>query len=387
VRWLSGDHQSRTTVRDALVAVARDSVAAGPRLRLLDPADLDVVLRHGTEQRLGSSLVVSLRSASLPVPAWLETHRFESASRRANIMNGLSHIAPALSEAEIPWVVLKGPVISSSFDSFEQREFADLDILVPGNRLGDVLDVFYNVGIDAQNHNWDAYQRYGVAEFPIFVAGTPIDLHWQVIGLAAIRRRFTVDVGDMLKRRYRTSIGEIELYRLDTEDHALHVALHAGLSGGHHIGLLRDVHETVRASNPDWEQLVARCHRFGVAPMVGQVLDRCRHVLGTPVPSEIPEELAPLPALSLRRRLDARVRRRGLTPETAHSGFIIGASRSGVVNSVQRAAEMLSERATIRFGHSPQWDASDPEGALYWNRHSGGAEGMAGYLAFAEQES
>ena len=201
MRWLPGDHRLRTAVRDTLVAVARDPVAAGPRLRLLDPTELDMVLRHGTEQRLGTTLVVSLRSASLPVPAWLETHRFESASRRANIMNGLSNIAPALSEAEIPWAVLKGPVISSSFDSFEQREFADLDILVPGNRLAEVLDVFGDVGIDAQNHNWGAYQRYGVAEFPIFVAGAPIDLHWQVIGLAEMRKRFTVNVGDMLERQ------------------------------------------------------------------------------------------------------------------------------------------------------------------------------------------
>jgi hypothetical protein len=387
VRWLPGDHQSRTSVRGALIAVAQDSVAAGPLLRKLDPADLDIVLRHGTQQRLGTSLVVSLRSASLPVPEWLETHRFEAASRRANIMNGLSNIAPALSEAGIPWVVLKGPVISSSFDSFEQREFADLDILVPGDRLADVLDVFDDVGIDAQNHNWGAYQRYGVAEFPIFVHGAPIDLHWHVIGLAETRRRFTVNVGDMLKRRYKTSIGDIEVYRLDTEDHALHVALHAGLSGAHHIGLLRDVHETVRASNPDWEQLVARCRRFGVAPLVGQVLDRCQHVLGTPVPSGIPEELAPVPALSLRRRLDTRAHPWDVTPETAHSGFIIEASRSGAVNSVQRAAEMLSERVATRFGRSPRWNASDPKGALYWNRHSGGADGMAGYLAFAEQES
>jgi hypothetical protein len=48
---------------------------------------------------------------------------------------------------------------------------------------------------------------------------------------------------------------------------------------------------------------------------------------------------------------------------------------------------MLSERAAIKFGHSPQWNASDPKGALYWNRHSGGADGMADYLAFAEQKS
>ena len=387
MRWLPGDPQSRTTIRDTLVAVARDPNAAAPRLALLDPAELDIVLRHGTEQRLGTSLAMSLRSASLTVPAWLEIHRFQTATRRASIMNGLAMIAPALADSRIPWVVMKGPVIAASFSSFEQREFADLDILVPGDRLAEVLKILAKIGIDDLNHNWEAYLRYEVAEFPVFVAGMPIDLHWHFVGLGKVRRRFTVNVREVLDRRYTTTINGIRVNRLDAEDHAIQVALHAGLSGAHEIGLLRDVHETIQASNLEWDELVSRSVRFGVAPLVGHVFDRSVRVLGSPVPPEIVSDMVPNSSLALRRRLDSTSYPWHGDEENIYSGFLISASRSGLGNSAARSSELLGERAAGWFGHSPRWSAYDPQSPLYWSRSSSDVSAIARYLEFTEGSS
>jgi hypothetical protein len=373
-------------VRDALVAVAVDPVAAADVLNRLDANDLGLVLAHGTGQRLGTSLAVSLRSAALPVPDWLEVHRFEAATRRARIMNGLGAIAPALDRSRIPWVVLKGPITAASYAAPEQREFIDLDILVPGDRLANVLATLSEVGIDDQNRSWSAYVRFGVAEFPVFVAGAPIDLHWHLIGLGRTRERFTVDIDEILSRRSSTTIGGVDVGRLDAEDHAIHVALHAGLSGATQIGSLRDVHETVRSSDLDWDEFVSRSRRFGAAPIIGHVLDRCNTILGTPVPGEVVSRLAPRSALAMRRWLDRRPHPWGDPGTAAFSGFAVTTARSGFRDSASRATEILGERVVGLAGRTGRWSAYDPDSPLFWNTQHGKTGDMTTYLDFAARQ-
>jgi hypothetical protein len=374
-------------VRDTLVAVVVDPGDASDRLGSLRATELALVLEHARAQKLGTAAASCLRFASLPVPAWLEAHRFDIATRRATIMSTLAKIAPALSKSGIPWVVLKGPVTAASFESPHLREFGDLDILVPGRSLADVLDVFAGIGVDDQNHNWGPYTRYGVAEFPVFIGGAPIDLHWHLIGLAKTRKRFNIAIDELLSRRQPVSLGGIDCYRLDTEDHLMHVALHAGLSGAGNLGLLRDVHETARSSDIDWEEFMTRSSAEGVGPLAGQVLDRCVTALGTPIPFAVSERMAPSSARALRRWLDGRVLPWTSASDNAFSGFLVSSSRSGISESAARAGEILGERASGLLGNQPRWSAYDPDGRLYWNRSADDPDSFQKYLEYAMSES
>jgi hypothetical protein len=386
--WIVGltSKSSRSTIRDLLIAVINDPDAAADQLRSLDATCLEMVLEYGMAQKLSTAIVACLRSASLPVPDWLEAHRFKVAARRAVIEAGLARIAPAMNDSGIPWAVLKGPVTASSFSSPHLREFGDLDILVEGLDLADVLDVFAGVGIDDLNHNWEPYARYGVAEFPVIVGGAPIDLHWHLIGLSSVRQRFTVSIDQILDRRRSVSLGGVDCYRLDAEDHLGHVALHAGLSGAGNLGQLRDVHETVRANEIDWDEFMVRTKLHGVAPLVGHVLDRCVSVLGSPVPTSVIANLTPGSTLVARRWLDGRGHPWGDPSETSYSGLVVSVSRKGVMGTATRAAEMIWERAAGIAGRQPLWSAYDPESPLYWRGGQPGARGFDDYLAYSARE-
>jgi hypothetical protein len=341
------------------------------------------VLQAGTAQGLGTCLVASLQVAGVPVPTWLEAHRFDLTVHRATILRALTTIAPALTAADIPWVVLKGPAIAASGDAPELREFKDLDLLVAGHNLGKALDVLDSAGIDAMNSNWGAYLRHGVAEFPIHMFGTPIDLHWHLVGLEKLRKRFGIPIEDLLERRVLTATMGTSFPALDAEDSVIHVALHAGLSGATRIGWLRDVHLMLGGPAVDWSSLIDRSRRYGASSLVGHVLDRCRLTLGSPVPPEVPRQLTPRNALVARRALDARPPAHRSSLENAFSGFIVATSRAGSINTAGRAKEILEDQIGTRIGSPPRWSAYDPQGPLYWDRESGGADGLQRYVEFA----
>jgi hypothetical protein len=162
--------------------------------------------------------------------------------------------------------------------------------------------------------------------------------------------------------------------------------LHAGLSGAYRLGWLRDVHHTVRADDLDWDELVSRALRYRVGPVIGHVLDRCRSVIGTPVPPEIPGRLAPGSGLAARRWLDEQRPLPRTRSDVSFLGFPVAISRAGVANTLGRTGELLRERLTQTGRRSPRWSAYDPEGPLYWKRSTGGPGGLASYLEFARRK-
>jgi hypothetical protein len=379
-------HASAQVVRDTLVAAALGG-GIGEHLGSLRPVDLAAVLSAGTKQGLGTSLVAGLHTAGLPVPDWLEAHRFDTTLRRAQIVSALSVIAPMFDGSGVPWAVLKGPVVTPREGGSSDREYGDLDLLVTAARLRESLGMLDDVGTEALNRNWEPYIEHRVAEFPVHTLGVPIDLHWHLIGLGRIRDRFSISTAEVLERRIGMPVGEVEIQRLDIEDNLIHVALHAGLAGATRMGALRDVHWLVDRQETDWDTVLVRTRRFGCGSIVGQVLDRCRTVLGTPVPDGFAERLAPIRALRLRRYLDGMSMPIQRLDEQSYRGFPVAVARDGTIETTGRARELLRTRLETRVGSPPRWSAYDPEGPLFWERDTGGATGLSEYLEFAVASS
>jgi hypothetical protein len=349
----------------------------------LTPEESSLLTGRAIAHGLGTTLAVVMRRAGLPVAADLEEHRFEATVRHTRILATLHRVAPALTDAGIPWVVLKGPVIADSLVLPAVREFADLDLLVSAPRLGDALTVLGAAGVETVNRNWEAATRYGVAEFPVATADTTIDLHWHVIGLGTTRRRFGVAVDEMMKRRVAAPVGGVDGYRFDPEDQLIHVSLHCGLGGADRLAGLRDVHVTVATSDLDWDVVAARAVRYGAGPIVGQVLDRCRLLLGTPVGSSIPSRMAPGIGLATRAMLD-RWSLRGSSDKLC-SGFAVAVGRRGVANTIGSAFELVRDRVAVAMGRPRRWSAHDPDGPLFWLRPTGGPDGLERYLRMATE--
>jgi hypothetical protein len=347
----------------------------------LTPDEFSLLARRAVAHGLGTTLAAVMRRAGLPAGADLEEHRFDASVRHGRIMATLHRVAPVLTEAGIPWVVLKGPVIADAFVLPAMREFADLDLLVSAPRLGDALGALGAAGVERVNRNWEAAIRNGVAEFPVATADTTIDLHWHVLGLGMTRRRFSVAVDEMLARRVAAPIGGVAGYRLDPEDHLIHVALHCGLGGANRLGELRDVHATVGTSDLDWDVVSSRAVRYGTGPIVGQVLDRARLLLGTPVHSSTLSRMAPQAGLATRAMLD-RLSLRGHSDRLC-PGFTVAVARHGFANTIGSAVELVHDRVAVAMGRPARWSAHDPEGPLFWLRPTGGPDGLERYLRMA----
>ena len=371
-------------VRDALIAIVRRPGEAGTILAGLPPEERDLVLDAAVHHGLGTTVAVACHDARLPVPDLLQAHRFDMANRRAHIMTALGALAPALTAAGIPWAVLQGPVVATYLPEPSQREFVDLDILVDGARIADALDAFGDAGASHVNRNWEGALRHGVAEFPAFVAGIPVDVHWHLVGLRKERRRFAIPVAAMLERARPVAWGSVTGRRLDPEDNAIHVALHEGLGGAWRLSGLRDVAAFAGAGDLDMDTLVRRALDYGAAPVVGQVLDRCREVLDAAVPPQVAGRLAPPAALRARRWVDRRWSR---GPRQPFSGIVVSAARRGSAATIAAASGQTADRILAAMGRERHWSAYDREGPLYWEHGSEDASAFGAYCRMAAEES
>jgi hypothetical protein len=87
----------------------------------------------------------------------------------------------------------------------------------------------------------------------------------------------------------------------------------------------------------------------------------------------------------LRRRLDVGTPWLRYSVDPSFSGFLVAISRAGTMETAGRTRELVWSHMGTRIGRAERWSAYDPNGPLYWQRASGGADGLQRYLQFAAQ--
>jgi hypothetical protein len=282
--------------RRALVASLRSpSAPAGPPLAsavaACDPEQLaDLAISEG----LAGPAHDRLAGLLPPGPgSRLATEARRDAVRHLAYLSLLGKFAAKLDQAEVTWVALKGAVLAELSYPEVPRGYADLDLLVPPAQLRAALCALEGAGAVAAESDWPSAVKGAKGQLSMAVHGLPmVDLHWHLVYLRSARERWAIPTEDLLGRRQRARLKDVDAWSLDPHDFLAHLALHASFGAAQQLRRLLDIERTVANWAPDWDVLVQRCLAWRVGLPVSVMLHRARRTLGAAVPTEVVEALA-----------------------------------------------------------------------------------------------
>jgi len=232
------------------------------------------------------------------------------ATRTLAIDQVTAQVVSALSQADIPVIVLKGPSIARWLYPSGGRSYCDTDLLV---RVGDraaAQDVLRSLGFAAANEGFDAleWSEMNATEFvrPAGPGARPpasIDLHYNAIRVPASPD----DVWDTLTADLDTLIvGGAEVAVLGRASLALHLVVHA-VQHAFEFHTDEDLRRAIAVfSFEDWAEAARRARALGVADSLG--LGLRRHPEGADIADRLGLPLALAPDSPFRWGVDAAPR-------------------------------------------------------------------------------
>lgn len=230
-----------------------------------------------------------------------------AARRRASVRHlmstrSLGAIDTLLQANGVPWLVFKGPVLSSTlYCDAGLRSYGDLDILIPRSRFVHAVRLLEREGYVHLVQNWKALEHFRAGEVPMQRDEVPIDVHWHVLYAFYDRRPFRLDPQDFFERARRVTIGGRDFMTFDAVDTLLHLSLHAARSGAHRLIWIKDIERSVAVDRPDFDELLARSRAARCAPPVGLALHRARRALDVDIPRELVEAMVGRPFAAIDR--------------------------------------------------------------------------------------
>ncbi|HKZ08191.1 MAG TPA: nucleotidyltransferase family protein [Methylomirabilota bacterium] len=293
----------------------------------LAPAEWDVVLRQARHASLLARLEALAESAGLlatlpsRVRARLESARANVDQQHRLIRWEVTRIRRALRDLDVPLVLLKGAAyLHAELPAARGRQFNDVDILVPVERLRDVEAALLRAGWESTGMSAydERYYREWSHELPPLVhkdRQIVLDVHHNILPPTG---RLRPDPRRLLEAA--RPLGESGLRVLAPADMTLHCACHLFQSGELHKSLrdLSDLDALVRgfAAAPFWAELTARARVLDVERPLYYGLRFARRLLGTPVAPDVEPALARMaPPPPVRAAMDALV---GLAIEPDH---------------------------------------------------------------------
>jgi Uncharacterised nucleotidyltransferase len=270
----------------------------------ISPEHWEAVAAEALRYRLGP--LTFQRATGGPHPAEIPADTRELL-KQACVRNGFRNAilarqtaaaARALGEIGIPVMLLKGQHLAwFEYADPAFRSMADIDIMVPRDRLADAERVLVSMGYGPDPRpDLESFCAWSnqLAKFEKDGAEV-IELHY------AIERPtspFRIDTADLWLRAVPSKHAGADVVRLATEDLLLHLCLHlayhhqfdrAALKGLVDIATVVSRNETAI----DWAVLVERARDWAAAPFVRCSLELSRRLLGAPVPFDILAALGP----------------------------------------------------------------------------------------------
>ena len=289
----------KTWLHELILAAARRDVP--PHLLAPDPEKrahdaLLVAGRHGIggwmarELRdtpgLGQALKIQMQAVAAKT---LGNHRRRVEEAQISL--------EALAAAEIPALVVKGPsLVERYYGDPALRFYADVDIVVPPDRLRDAIRVLEESGFALLDANWPLIIADLRGQVHLHKEGIgTIDLHWHLINDARKRRTLHMRADEMWPETLDATIGSVRCRVLAPADDIAYVCLHAALAGCHRFLWLLDVKHMAAKPDVDWDAVARRMRRWRFGAGGYLVLALAREFADAAVPLEVLRSIRPGP--------------------------------------------------------------------------------------------
>jgi hypothetical protein len=202
-------------------------------------------------------------------------------------------LGEALDREEIPFMVVKGPVMAEVvYPRNDLRPYDDVDLVVPRRRFADAISTLIQADCDVLDRNWRRIRREMRGQVHMTAHyGTSVDVHWHLLNRSSVRSAFRIDMDSLFDHSRRVALAGRQVLTLDPTDTLLHLALHAGLSGGAKLSWLKDIERAASVEPIDWEQLMRRGREWGAGEVIAVSFRRSRSLLDAPIPREVIETL------------------------------------------------------------------------------------------------
>jgi hypothetical protein len=262
---------------------------------------LGAAQREGMGPLLYWRLSKSGKLASLPeeVRGALRTMYAHTWARNQKILEELGTIARLFHEKDIPVVVLKGACFALTiYPDIGLRPMADLDILVPGSKLVEAVEIAGSLGY-ADTHPEASWGLNGLlSHHACMQRSDPMSIILEIHKSLIANKTFAyaVPVDWFLEQTERltnfTKDGFKNLLVLTPTAQLLYAASHAMLQHGGGRTPLRsyyDLDQLIRLSGSrlDWEMLLTQAQKFEWGSALKAALVQVQNYFDTPIPDTV----------------------------------------------------------------------------------------------------
>lgn len=276
-----------TEIRAALAAVARHGIDGEPSIQVPEPEHHAALVTELQAHRLLGVAATAVESGALELTAGAEEQlrlahdTVMAQTLRVELM--LLRAAEVLVAEGVPYRVLKGAALAHGMaPRASEREFRDVDLLIPGENVDHAVEAILNAGGSrlAPQLRSGFDRRFGKSVTMRF-AGVEIDLHRTLCPGPFGALMYPHDLFVM---RDMVDVAGVALPTLDATDHLLHACYHVALGSARPaFSNLRDV-ALLAAGEWDLARLESTVARWQGTP----VLARAAHLLHTQLGIEVP---------------------------------------------------------------------------------------------------
>ena len=277
------------------------ALQAPEKLPGLPPADWELLLRVARRARVLGRLESDLARTGLleDIPeraaAHLRAARNVITHRNTLISWEVNRLLWALKDIDVPLILLKGAAyLLAGLPPARGRIFADVDLLVPEERIGEIEERLVERGwfktqIDPYD---DRYYRVWMHEIPPLrhrERGTEIDIHHRLLPKTSHLKSDPKSLFTAAR-----PLADPRLQMLAPTDMVLHALVHLFLEGDPDEGLrlrdLIDVHDLLCHFGQEpgfWSDLGPRARTLGFERPLFYGLHHLQRILGTPIPPDV----------------------------------------------------------------------------------------------------
>lgn len=245
-------------------------------------------------------------------------------------------------------IPFKGPILAiQAYGDVGLRQFADLDVLVRQEQLGQAADLLADHGFHPE-YDLSLEQESAACEFDCALnfrneRNVLIDLHWKFVP-KYLSLNFEPDLLEPLQS---IQVGNRKHRTLSSVDTIIVLAIHGFTHYWERIGWIADLTALFENNPPDWSALMRKAQQLDLRRVVAVAMLLCHQLLDATLPNEILKELH---SDKVARRLADKFQRTMLSDDHKSSSIV------GVMDLHVRMRERVSDKlwTLFRFAFTPR---------------------------------